>query len=67
MTQGEEPRVEAVARPGELSPADMVPSLGMVLRGPNGLVGSLLLNGAAPLLAYHHRSMRPGDGSGTVS
>jgi len=52
MTQGEEPRVEAVARPGELSPADMVPSLGMVLRGPNGLVGSLLLNGAAPLLAY---------------
>jgi hypothetical protein len=35
-----------------LSPRDLSPSLRMMLRGPDGLASQLLLNGAAPLVAY---------------
>jgi len=43
-------REEAVR--SELSPIDVMPTLDAVLRGPNGIAASLLLNGVAPLVAY---------------
>jgi hypothetical protein len=49
---GERPGAELAGGDAELTPQDIAPSARMVLSGPNGLMASLLLNGAAPYFAY---------------
>ena len=57
----EAPKVEGPSASG-LTPIDMAPSLGTILRRPDGLAASLLLYGAAPFIAYQFLT-RNGVGS----